>query len=68
MQAEELRSNDIDIYTVGIGAGIDRTELKDIASDPSSRYFYQADNFDSAQTLANFLGPRICNGNSLVLM
>ncbi|XP_035824757.1 uncharacterized protein LOC101847325 [Aplysia californica] len=60
-QADELRANDIDVYSVGIGAGVDINEMNGIASDPDTRYVYTADNFDSAQALADVLGPKICN-------
>lgn len=60
-QAQKARDNDIDVFTVGIGGAIDKQELKDIASKPDSRYVYTADNFESAQALANVLGPKICN-------
>ena len=64
-QGEELRANDIDVYTVGIGGGADINEMKGISSNPDSRYVLKADNFDSAQALANILGPKICNGTTV---
>lgn len=57
-----MQNNDIQVYTVGVGAGVDQTELKGIASSPDTRYFYRADTYDSAAALSAIIGPKICNG------
>ncbi|KAL8559721.1 hypothetical protein ACOMHN_002254 [Nucella lapillus] len=61
VQGDTTRAADIQIYTVGIGPGINPQELSGTASSPSNRYFYTADTFQSAGALANIIGPKICN-------
>ncbi|XP_076470008.1 uncharacterized protein LOC143300296 [Babylonia areolata] len=61
VQGETTKAADIQIYTVGVGQGINTQELSGTASSPSSRYFYTADTFDSTGALADIIGPKICN-------
>ncbi|KAK7505812.1 hypothetical protein BaRGS_00003083 [Batillaria attramentaria] len=61
LQGTTAQNNDIQIYTVGVGAGINEAELKGVASDPDTRYFYKADTFAALQGLDDILGPKICN-------
>ena len=66
MQGKTTQGNDIQVYTVGVGAGINEDELKGTASSPSSRYFYKADTFEATGALAKIIGPKICNGEPLL--
>lgn len=61
-QSQTAQNNDIQVYSVGIGAGIDERELMGVASDPDTRYFYEADTFESLSSVADIIGPKICNG------
>lgn len=62
LKAQTAKDNDILIYTVGVGNGIDTDELKSVSSNPDSRYFLTADNFNSLNSLSDLLATKICNG------
>lgn len=62
LKAQTAKDNNILIYTVGVGNGIDTDELTSVASDPDSRYFLTADNFNSLNSLSDLLATKICNG------
>ena len=62
LRAQTAKDNNIAIYTVGVGGGIDRDELKSISSNPDSRYFLTADNYGSINSLSKLLATKICNG------
>jgi collagen type VI alpha len=51
-QARLARSEDIEIFSVGIGSGANVDELNDVASDPSSAHVFTIANY-SAQSLAS---------------
>lgn len=61
-QGKTTQNNDIEVYTVGVGAGVNEQELKGTASTPSNRYYYHADTFDAVNDLSKIIGPKICNG------
>ena len=67
LQGATTQQNEIQVYTVDVGAGINEAELKGTASSPDTRYFYKADTFDSVGALSNILGPKICNGKTLIV-
>ena len=62
LQAQTAKDNNIAIYTVGVGHGIDMDELKSVSSDPDSRYLLTADNYDSLGSLSELLATKMCNG------
>ncbi|XP_076111945.1 uncharacterized protein LOC143080130 isoform X2 [Mytilus galloprovincialis] len=61
LQAQTAKDNNIAIYTVGVGHGIDMDELKSVSSDPDSRYLLTADNYDSLGSLSELLATKMCN-------
>ena len=67
LRAKTAKDNDILIYTVGVGGGINKKELKSVASNPDSRYFLTADNYESLNSISELLATKICNGKCYYL-
>ncbi|XP_076111939.1 uncharacterized protein LOC143080127 isoform X2 [Mytilus galloprovincialis] len=61
LRAQTAKDNGVIVYTVGVGGGFDRDELKSVSSNPDSRYFLTADNFDSLNSLSELLATKVCN-------
>ena len=49
VQASKLKENSIELVTIGIGSGIDRMLLTNIASSPSN--YYEGNNFDDLSNI-----------------
>lgn len=62
LEAQTARDNGLIMYTVGIGSGVDQSELQEIASQPDGRHMFQAQNFDTLDSLSDLLATKICNG------
>lgn len=52
----------ITIYAVGIGKAIEE-ELREIASEPSDKHLFYAQDFSSMGEISEKLKKRICEGN-----
>ena len=50
----------IQIFSVGIGAGVDKQELRDIASDPDDKFILHVDDFGSLREIKSKLAARTC--------
>ena len=59
--AENLKDLDVNVYAIGIGSGIDVSELEEIASSPSDQYVTTIDDFDKTSSLVSESLTRICN-------
>ena len=59
--AENLKDLDVNVYAIGIGSGIDVTELEEIASSPADQYVTTIDDFDKTSSLVSESLTRICN-------
>lgn len=62
IEAKTAKDNNVVIYAIGVGGGIDRDELMSVSSSPNSRYFMTADNYQTLNTLSDLLAAKICNG------
>lgn len=59
-EADMLRKLGVQLFSVGIGQGIDKRELTDIASKPSDKYLLHVDNFGALSTIKMKLAARTC--------
>ncbi|XP_046351467.2 collagen alpha-4(VI) chain-like [Haliotis rufescens] len=50
----------ITTFVIGIGLGVDMTELSDLASDPSSSYLHQIGNYSALQGIKKILAIETC--------
>ena len=62
LQAKSARDNNIAIFTVGVGGGVDRSELNEMSSNPDLRYSMYTDGFQSLNSLTDMLAMKTCNG------
>lgn len=65
--ASELRAGNIEVFAVGIGNGIDRSELQSIASQPYSRHVVSVSSFDALESVLKQLEDSVCPGKQEVL-
>uniref|UniRef100_A0A0B7AJL4 VWFA domain-containing protein n=1 Tax=Arion vulgaris TaxID=1028688 RepID=A0A0B7AJL4_9EUPU len=47
------------IFTVGIGNGVDKDELREIASDPKTTFYYHASDFDNLKDIRSQLSEKM---------
>lgn len=59
-EANLLKKMGVQIFSVGIGTGIDKRELEDMASVPVDKYFIHVDDFGSLSTIKLKLAARSC--------
>ncbi|KAH3775135.1 hypothetical protein DPMN_176532, partial [Dreissena polymorpha] len=59
-EAKKARDAGITLLAIGVGSGIGRTELNNIATDPDSTHVYMADNFDALTSLKAMLSSKAC--------
>ena len=62
IEARKARAKGITILALGIGRGIGKTELNEMATDPDSSHVYTADNFDALGSLQALLSNKACEG------
>lgn len=62
VQAQTAKDNNVILYGVGVGSGVNMQELTSVTSDPDSRYVLKADSYGSLDALSNGLSTKICNG------
>ena len=60
--AENLHKENINVYSIGVGAGVNQDELKLMASDPAN--VFNVNNFDALHTIQLALKKSSCEGNS----
>ena len=61
--SQQLKNVGVVIYSVGIGSGIDMSELKTIASLPTNNHVFLLRNFHELSTLEKNISHSACNGN-----
>ncbi|XP_078492234.1 uncharacterized protein LOC108949912 [Ciona intestinalis] len=66
LPAAAVRSHGITVFGVGIGGGIDMAEIRNIASDPSSRYAFGLSGFDVLNVLRERLLAEGCFATAIV--
>lgn len=59
-EAKFMKNNGIQIFSVGIGEGIDKQELIDMASAPTDKFLLHVDDFGSLDNIKNKLAARAC--------
>ena len=59
-EADKLHQTDVKVFAIGIGTGVDQTELAHIATN--DKYVFQIQNFDSFNTLQEDLKKTACEG------
>ncbi|XP_052248876.1 cartilage matrix protein-like [Dreissena polymorpha] len=60
MEANNLRKAGVEIFSVGIGEGIDKKELIDIASQPSDKFMLHVEDFGALMNIRLKLAARSC--------
>ncbi|CAC5419109.1 COL6A [Mytilus coruscus] len=59
-EAKNLHKQNVDVFAVGIGRGIDKNELNTIATDPDNTHVMTVDNFDKLQQITAGFQARTC--------
>ena len=59
-EADKIHETGAKVFAIGIGGGVDQTELSNIATD--DKYVFRIDNFDAFDTLQDVLKKRTCEG------
>ena len=60
--AQQLKNIGVIIFSIGVGSGIDVSELKTMASDPVDAHVIILQNFNEMSILANNMSSATCNG------
>ena len=63
--SQQLKNVGVVIYSIGIGSGIDISELETMASPPASNHVFLLRNFHELSTLEKNISHSACNGNVL---
>ncbi|CAC5385625.1 unnamed protein product [Mytilus coruscus] len=58
--ANQARADNIGVMSVGIGAGVDRSELNAIADNPDSQNAFMVNNYDQLQSIVTQIVNRAC--------
>ena len=61
--SQQLKIDGVVIYSIGIGSGIDISELKNMASLPANNHVFLLRNFHELSTLEKNISHSVCNGN-----
>lgn len=59
-EAELAKRDGIYLFSIGIGMSVERTELRDIASDPDDDFVFHVSNFSVLGTIKNILAIKTC--------
>lgn len=62
IQGQVAKDNNIIMYGVGVGSGINMDELSSVSSSPSHRYMLTAENYGALNSLSSSLSTKLCNG------
>lgn len=60
--ANQARVDNIGVMSVGIGAGVDRSELNAIADNPDSQNSFMVNNYDQLKSIVTQIVNRACQG------
>ena len=61
-EAKTAKLKGIKIIVVGIGNGVDKTELQTISSDPSSKFMINVNSYGKLDTIIDMLAGKACTG------
>ncbi|XP_053405709.1 cartilage matrix protein-like isoform X2 [Mercenaria mercenaria] len=59
-EAELAKRDGIYMFSIGIGMSVEKTELRDIASDPDDDFVFHVSNFSVLDTIRNILAIKTC--------
>ena len=60
--ARAARLAGINTFAIGVGDGVDRKELTNIASEPSDDFVFQVTDFEALDSIKNQLADKACHG------
>lgn len=63
-EAKFMKNNGIQIFSIGIGEGIDKQELIDMASEPTDKFLLHVDDFGALDNIKTTLAARACTVTS----
>ena len=66
--ARAARLAGINTFAIGVGDGVDRKELTNIASEPSDDFVFQVTDFEALDSIKNQLADKACHGKQNVKM
>ena len=61
-QAEAARKAGITLFSVGVGSGISRPELNEMATDPDSSHVFTVDDFSKLAQIKALFQAQTCDG------
>lgn len=61
-EANNAHQQGINVFSIGIGSGISKAELNDIASDPDSEHVMTITNFNQLSQIQGAFQAKTCNG------
>jgi uncharacterized protein with von Willebrand factor type A (vWA) domain len=59
-EASMARSQEIKLFAIGVGQGVDTGELNGIGSDPDNRYVFRVNDYTALDSIRNNLAVRAC--------
>ena len=60
--AQTLRDSGVTIFAIGVGRGIDKNELKNIATDPDEEHMFVVQKFDDLDSIIKTIKDKACQG------
>lgn len=63
--AQQLKSIGVKIFSIGVGSGIDVSELETVASSPPDDHVFRLQNFEDLSSLVEKISDTTCNGIDL---
>nr|WNX29080.1 CREWS-B [Colubraria reticulata] len=64
--ADEVRTKDILLFSVGVGLSLAMEELGKIATQNTNQFVYSAESFNKSSTIVQSLGPEVCKATPSV--
>ena len=66
-EAQKLRDKGITVFSIGVGSGIQESELKAMATDPDNQHVFVVNNFDALDLIKASLQQKACEGKAFYL-
>ena len=63
-KAEEARKAGITLFSIGVGQGVDETELAAIANKPREEYLFTVNDYNALNTIKELLSIKACQGEA----
>lgn len=61
-EAAKLRAQGVTVFSIGVGSGIQDTELNAMATDPDNTHVFRVTDFSSLNTIKGTLSQKTCEG------